>query len=144
MTTNADPQKLLARLIDQAADREIDDASFRRRMLRASRQLQNLLGNEAAPAAPAARTAARARPAAAAAARPSPYRYIAVPNGAGGTTSVSLSTEVFDELASAMGGPAKVAEQARKVAVGHKPDSGVSRSAYVLRRLQQRAARAAR
>lgn len=146
MTTTADPQKLLARLIDQAADREIDDASFRRRMLRASRQLQNLLGNghEQAEAAPAGKPAARGRAPAAPAARPSPYRYIAVPNGSGGTTSVSLSIEAFEELAEVMGGPAKVAEHARKVAVGHKPDSGISRSAYVLRRLQQRAARAAR
>lgn len=142
----ADPQRLLARLIDQAADRNIDDASFRRRMLRASRPLQALLGQEATEAVEAEdkAPAARSRLAKPAAARPAPYRYIAVPNGSGGTTSVSLGVAVFDELAEALGGRAKLAEHARKAAAGHKPDSGMSRSAYVLRRLQQRAARVAR
>lgn len=141
----SDPQKLLARIVADAADDRLDDASFRRRAERAGRRALRALEQSAAPAAArgahaATGTAGRRT----IAAQPSPYRFVAVPNGAGGTTSVSLSASVFEELAQALGGPAKVAEHARKAAAGHKPDSGVSRSAYVRKRLQQRATRAAR
>ena len=75
-------------------------------------------------------------------ARQSAYRFIAVPNGAGGTTSISLSNATFEELARALGGPRQVSALARQVEHGHKLESGVTGSAYVLKRLRQRAARA--
>lgn len=133
--TTADPHKLVARIVADAADEQLNDAAFRTRTQRAARQLQRALEQLPASAAnPSRRQAGGGR-------RPS-YRFIAVPNGAGGTTSISLSTATFAELAQALGGDKQVSALARKVAVGHKPDSGVSRSAYVAKRLQQRAARA--
>ena len=136
MTTPFNPEKLLARMAADANDDGLDDAAFRQRTLRAVKRLQRELVPQPA-VRPARRSRASAKPSAA-------YRYIAVPNGAGGTTSVSLSGAAFEELAQTLGGAAQVNELARKAALGHKPESGISRSAYVRKRLQQRAARAAR
>lgn len=134
--------KLLGRIVADAADERLDDAVFRRRTARAARQLQGMLEPHRHAARPRAGAVSTRNRLADPSMRQPRYRYIAVPNGVGGTTSVSLSNSVFEELARAMGGPAKVTEQARKVAASHKPDSGMSRSAYVLRRLRQRASRA--
>lgn len=136
MTTPFNPEKLLARMAADAADEDLDDAAFRQRTLRAVKRLQRELVPH-----PTARSVRRSY----AGAKPSAaYRYIAVPNGAGGSTSVSLSSAAFEELAQVLGGAAQVNELARKAALGHKLESGISRSAYVRKRLQQRAARAAR
>ena len=137
-----DPHKLIARIVTDAADERLDDAAFRARAQRAARQLQRALEQAVGPAATGRARATGGKHQAGDLQR-SACRYIAVPNGAGGTTSISLSNAIFEELADALGGAAQVNALARKVAVGHKPDSGVSRSAYVLKRLRQRAARAA-
>ena len=128
---------------DRTVDEQLDDAAFRARAQHAARQLQRALEQSDAPAATRA-AGATGRKRQAGDSQRSAYRYIAVPNGAGGTTSISLSNATFKELAEALGGAAQVNALARKVAVGHKPDSGVSRSAYVLKRLRQREARAAK
>ena len=135
--------KLIDRIVSDATDAQLDDATFRVRAQRIAKQLQRALAEPAAPAA-ARKNAAGKRGRPAAPSRRSAYRFIAVPNGDGGTTSVSLSNDNFDELAHALGGNAQVTALARKVAASHKSDSGVSRSAYVLKRLRQRAARAAK
>ena len=138
----SDPHKLIARIVGDAADKQLDDAAFRARAQRAARQLQRALEQSDTPAATRA-AGATGRKRQAGDSQRLAYRYIAVPNGAGGTTSVSLSNGTFEELAQALGGPRQVNALARKVAAGHKPESGVTRSAYVLKRLRQRAARAA-
>ena len=132
---------LAAKIAADAKDDRLDDAAFRRRARRAAAKLQQLLEEEAplAPrggraAVPASRKSTPAQ---------SRYVFVAVPNGTGGMTSVSIVNSVFDELAESLGGRNQVTALARKLALGHKPDSGVSRSAYVLKRLQQRAASAA-
>lgn len=141
MTTamTAELRELAAKLAADALNERIDDAAFRRRARRAATRLQKLLAEEQAGAPRGSRAPGR-RARAAPAAR---YVFVAVPNGSGGTTSVSIAHPVFEDLADALGGRAQVTALARKVAVGHRPESGVSRSAYVLRRLQQRAAKAA-
>ena len=136
--------KLIDRIVSDATNAQLDDATFRARAQRIAKQLQRALAEPAAPAAAARKNAAGKRGRPAAPSRRSAYRFIAVPNGDGGTTSVSLSNANFDELAQALGGNAQVTALARKVAASHKSDSGVSRSAYVLKRLRQRAARAAK
>ena len=68
------------------------------------------------------------------------YVFVAVPNGSGSTTSVSIVASLFDELARALGGRQEVSTLARKVAAGYNPSSGIPRSAYVRMRLQRRAA----
>lgn len=136
-----DPGKLLDRILIEAADKRLDDAVFRRRTARAARQLQSMLGQPARSAATKRAGAAPTRRQSAARAVQPRYHYVTVPNGAGGTTSVSLSNAVFDELAQALGGAAKVTEHARSVAGSHEPGSGMTRTAYVLKRLRQRAAR---
>lgn len=134
-----DLHTLITRIAADAVDREIDDASFRRRTQRAVRQAQRAIEQPFCSAKIREKT--RGQPKASAVRRPA-YRFIAVPNGAGGTTSVSMSNSAFEELAQAFGSDAQVNALARKVAVGHKPESGISRSAYVVKRLRQRAARA--
>lgn len=128
-------------MVADAADEQLDDATFRACTQRAARQLQRVLEQAAAPDATRA-AGATGRKRQVGDSQRSAYRYIAVPNGAGGTTSISLSNATFAELVEALGGPRQVNALARKVAVGHKPESGVTRSAYVLKRLRQRAARA--
>ena len=136
-----DPHQLIARIVADAVDEQLDDTAFRARTQRAARQLQRALEQSTAPATTRA-VGATGRKRQAGESQRSAYRYIAVPNGAGGTTSISLSNATFAELAEALGGPRQVNALARKVAAGHQPDSGVSRSAYVLKRLRQHAARA--
>lgn len=137
MTTAPDPLKLVARLLTDATDARLDDTAFRQRAQRTVRRLQQALS-------PPPRIQGNGITTRAGAAPPARYRFVAVPNGAGGITSVSLATAVFDELAGALGGAEAVTALARRVARGHKPDSGVSRSAYVLRRLRQAAERSGR
>ena len=127
-----DLHKLIGRLVTDAVDKRLEDAAFRARAERTARQLQRVLGQ----AADGRRQAAGAR-------RPA-YRFIAVPNSAGGTSCVSVSSATFEELARALGGDTQVSALARKVAAGHRPETGVSRSAYVVKRLRQRAARTVR
>ena len=127
-----DIQTLAARIAADATDQQIDDAAFRQRTKRAAARLLKLLGAaDGQRAAPRQGTATAPR-----------YMYVAVPNGAGGVTSVSITRAVFDELAARLGGARAATALARQVAAGHKPGTGISRSAYVLKRLQQRAARA--
>lgn len=130
---------MAAKIAADAKDDRIDDAAFRRRARRAAAKLQQLL-EEQTPS-PARRGG---RPASSSKAAPAQSRYVfvAVPNGTGGMTSVSIINSVFEDLAKALGGRNQVTALARKLALSHKPDSGISRSAYVLRRLQQRAATA--
>lgn len=138
-----DLQKLIRRIVADAADSQLDDASFRIRAQRAAKQLQRALGEPPAPATKRRNAVGdRGRPAGRSGR--SAYRFIAVPNGTGGTTSVSVANTTFAELAQALGGNAQVTALARKVAASHKSDSGVSRSAYVLKCLRQRAARVAK
>lgn len=137
MTTQV--RDLAAKIAADARDDRIDDAAFRRRARRAAAKLQQLLEEQASP--PARRSGRPASPSKAAPAQ-SRYVFVAVPNGTGGMTSVSIVNSIFDELAKALGGRNQVTALARKLALSHKPDSGISRSAYVLRRLQQRAATA--
>lgn len=138
-----DLHKLIRRIVADAADAQLDDAAFRVRAQRAAKQLQRALGEPPTPATKRKNAPVnRARPAKRSGR--SAYRFIAVPNGTGGTTSVSVANTTFDELAQALGGNAQVTALARKVAASHKSDSGVSRSAYVLKRLRQRAARTAK
>ena len=137
MTTQV--QDLAAKLAADAKDERIDDAAFRRRARRAAAKLQRLLEEQGAPPGRGGRPSASRKSVSA----QSRYVFVAVPNGTGGMTSVSIVNSVFDELAEALGGRNQVTALARKLALGHKPDSGISRSAYVLRRLQQRAAKAA-
>lgn len=143
MLTNTDA--LIARLRSSAVDRSIDDAAFRALAKRIAQQLAKL--PEATATATqrgrirVGRTAGRANQVQPAGAR---YVFVAVPNGRGGTASVSVLKPAFSEMARALGGPAAVTALARKVAAGHKPESGVSRSRYVRIRLEQRAARQAR
>lgn len=115
-------KKLAARIVADAADDRIDDASFRRRALRVANQLQRESQRMAE-------------------ARPARYVFVAVPRGDGGTASISIAVETFDALAQALGGRREVAAAARRLALGFKPESGLSRSNYVRRRLQQRAAK---
>ena len=115
-------RKLAARIVADAADVRIDDASFRRRALRIANKLQResqRLGQ----------------------ARPARYVFVAVPRGDGGTASISIAVDTFDELARALGGRREVAAAARKLALGFRPETGLSRSNYVRRRLQQKAAK---
>lgn len=138
-----DIDALIARLRASAVDRSIDDAAFRALARRIAQQLAKLPGPAAIPRSRirVGRTAGRANPAQPAAAR---YVFVAVPNGRGGTASVSVSKPVFSEMARALGGAAAVTALARKVAAGHNPESGVSRSRYVRIRLEQRAAKQSR
>lgn len=136
MTTQV--RDLAAKIAADAKDDRLDDAAFRRRARRAAAKLQQLLEEQAPPARRSGRPASPSKGAPA----QSRYVFVAVPNGTGGMTSVSIVNSVFDELAKALGGRNQVTALARKLALSHKPNSGMSRSAYVLRRLQQRAATA--
>lgn len=131
---------LIARLRASAADPSIEDAAFRTLAKRIAQQLAKLPEAALTPRSRirVGRTAGRPNQAQPAGAR---YVFVAVPNGRGGTASVSVSKPVFSEMARALGGAAAVTALARKVAAGHKPESGVSRSRYVRLRLEQRAAR---
>ena len=138
-----DPHKLIARIVADATDERLDDAAFRARAQRAAHQLQRALAQSVAPSAARAAGATGRKRRAVDSQRPA-YRYIAVPDGAGGLSSVSLAIATFEELAAALGDSKQVIALAKKVAIGHKPASGMSRSAYVAKRLRQLAACAAR
>lgn len=126
-----DPQALVARILSDAASSHIDDATFRQRASRMVRRLQRELDQQLAEQA-----AIRKHSNVASASR---YKFIAVPSE-GGSTSVSILRSRFEELVRVLGSPQAVTALARKAASGFKPESGMSRSAYVRRRLQQRVA----
>ena len=129
----ADVHTLAARIAAEATDDRIDDTTFRRRAKRTAAQVLKIL-EAAGPQRGARRDAPSATPR---------YVFVAVPNGIGGTSCISIASPVFDMLASRLGGARSVTALARQVAAGHKPATGVSRSAYVLKRLEQRATRRA-
>ena len=130
----------LARIVVDALDDRIDDATFRLRARRAAWELLGALEQmRALSGSPQPLVCAEAdRPPGAAR-----YKYVSVPNGRGGKTSVSISSDLFEQLAVALGGPTQVMSLARRLALSHPLGSNVSRSAYVRRRLQQRAAKLA-
>lgn len=134
-------RNLLDQIIRDAVDERIDDATFRRRARRAAKRIERAFEQvaAAAPSRPGSRSK-RARAKSASGAR---YKFVAVPNGRGGMTSVSIPVAVFDELADSLGGDAKVTALARKVATGYRPESGAIRSGYVLRHLRRHAQKAA-
>ena len=119
-----DVKTLAARILADASDVRIDDATFRRRAMRLARTVQRETQQSAQ-------------------ARAARYVFVAVPRGDGGTASISIAVDTFEELAGALGGRREVAAAARKLAAGYKPESGLSRTNYVRRRLQQLAARKA-
>ena len=131
----------LARIVVDALDDRIDDATFRLHarhaaweLIGALEQIRALSGSpQLLPSAATDRQPGAAR-----------YKYVSVPNGRGGKTSVSISSDLFEQLAAALGGPTQVMALARRLALSHSLGSNVSRSAYVRRRLQQRAAKLVR
>lgn len=112
MNTN-ELRSLAMRILADASDDRIDDATFRRRALRLANKLR--------------RDSQAAR-----------YVFLQVGRSDGGAACVSIKAEDFAELAHAMGGRKAVSAAAKRVAVGYKADSGVSRSHYVRSRLQRR------
>lgn len=131
--TNTQMQALVGRILADAADTRIDDAAFRQRAKRAAARIGRALGEGARAGRAGRRAAAKAPPR---------YAFIAVPTVAGGVASISMPRPTYEALAAALGGAEQVNAMARKVALGHRPASGLSRSGYVRRRLQQLAARA--
>lgn len=109
-------RNLATRLVADAADARIDDASFRRRALRIANKLQR-----------------QSQP-------QSRYVFVAVPRGDGANSSIAVRADTFDELARALGGKRAVTAAARKIALRFRPEAGVSRSHYVRSRLEARAA----
>lgn len=141
--------QVVSQLRSDADNPAIDDATFRRRALRLANRLRQAAGFRATDyrAFPGARTGtpgrlSRAAPSElsrrAADQRPR-YRFIAVPNGAGGMTSVSIRIDRFENLSRRLGGAKEVMRLSRELALGHRPDSGVTRSRYVLMRLLRKA-----
>ena len=123
-----DPQALVARILADATSNRLDDAAFRQRAARTARRLQRGIDRQSIDQA-----AARKRSAAASAAR---YKFIAVPSP-GGSASVSIVRSEFDRFVKMLGSPQAVADLARKVAPAYRPESGMSRSAYVRKRLRR-------
>lgn len=113
-------QALVERMLANAADDRIDDVAFRRQATRLAARIERTLTQAA-----------------------SRYAFIAVPNGTGGMASVSMPRAIYEELATAVGGNDRLNALARKVACGYRPAAGMSRSAYVRKRLQHLAARSA-
>lgn len=129
--TAFNPRSLVASLLADAASDQLDDAGFRQRAARTAQRLQRGLERQRID-----EEAARRRSAAASAAR---YKFIAVPRP-GGSASVSITRAEFDRLVGMLGSPQAVAGLARKVAPGYRPESGMTRSAYVRKRLLRHAA----
>lgn len=130
-----DVQALAARIAADATNGQIDDAAFRHRTKRTAANVLRV------PEAQGPRRAAPPRPATSLGSR---YVFVGVPDGAGGATCLSIARTVFNELAARLGGARAVSALARWVAVGHRPEIGMARSAYVRKRLQQYAAKAGR
>ena len=122
-------QLLIDKLLEDAASKHVGDAVFRQRVKRAGAKLQRLAGEQ--PDTPRRRR----KPGA------GQYVFVGVPTADGRITSISISAETFAQFEQVLGGRREVAAAARKVALGHKPESGMSRSAYIVRRLRQRVAK---
>lgn len=122
-------QLLIEQILEDASSKRIGDAAFRQRVRRVAAKLQRLADEQ--PAAPR-------RPRKPGAGQ---YVFIGVPTADGRITSISIAADTFAQFEQALGGRREVAAAARKVALGHKPESGMSRSAYIVRRLRQRVAK---
>lgn len=127
MTPNSSAEtvaSISAKLAAAARDSSLEDAVFRARAKRLASQLVKLIP---------AQGAASRRPGGPA------YHFITVDNGSGGTSSVSVRKEVFEALVEALGSRKAVTDLARKAALKYEPNAGLSRSAFVRLRLEQRA-----
>ena len=138
----ATTESLTEALLRAASDASLSDTEFREKARRLAARLAKLLGVTAAPAAKGRATAKAATTAKAAATAKSPYVFLAVPTSDGQSTSVSIARELFDSLSRKLGGREAAVGLARKAALQHKPESGVSRSSFVRSRLQRQAERA--
>lgn len=130
----ATTESLTEALLRAASDTSLSDTEFRQKARRLATRLAKLLGVSAAPA----KSPAAAKPSAAA---KSPYVFLAVPTADGQSTSISIARDLFDSLARKLGGREAAVGLARKAALQHKPDSGMSRSSFVRNRLQRQAER---
>ena len=146
--------RIVSQLQADADNHVIDDATFRQRALRLATRLGKTAWLErrdygafvdSQTGTPKrVSQAARDERARRAAYRRLHYKFIAVPNGGGGTTSVSIRIDHFEHLSRTLGGAQEVMRLSRELAWGHRPDSGVTRSRYVLMRLLRKAEAVAR
>ena len=131
----ATTESLTEALLRAASDASLSDTEFRQKARRLAARLAKLLGVEAPAAKGRALVKASASP-------KSPYVFLAVPTADGQSTSISIARDLFDSLARKLGGREAAVGLARKAALQHKPESGVSRSSFVRNRLQRQAERA--